>query len=154
MQAGAGFNEHRVSHQVLQKKNSQQQNQQHIINTETPQPRARSAMAKIRLQEGEIRYNTKGHILAGTSMAQSESQGQAKDRQTRDPRQTPPHVPYSQLQTQQLGENWAEQDRFGHLCILKEWRTHSARTTHSTLMDGWVYLGNKDIFGVPSGLPK
>lgn len=65
MQAGTGFNEHRVSHHVLQKQNSQQ-SQQHVISIETTQPRGRSAMVKIRLQEEEIGYTDKQYVVAGT----------------------------------------------------------------------------------------
>jgi len=74
MQAGNGCNAHGVGHHVLQKQ-SCWQSQQHVTNIETTQPRGRSATAKIRLQEGEIRYAVKQHVLVDTRVAQSGKSG-------------------------------------------------------------------------------
>lgn len=74
MQAGTGFNEHWVSLRVLQKRNSQR-SCQHITNTEPTQPRRKPDTAKRGLQEGEIRYDTKQHVLAVVRVAQSEKSG-------------------------------------------------------------------------------
>lgn len=121
-------------------------------------------MAKMGLQEGEIRYNAKPPILVGTRVAQSEKSGLRQRSLFMQAwcyantlirhlllcsAPQPDHSPCPLLMSAdaRLEENRAGQEMFGHLCILKEQRTpHLAKKPCSFWSNGWVGLPRKKTF--------